>query len=300
MEQASCGPADLFILEEDLLVPRDASQDKSSSFNVSYKAQVPNLVSSVDKSLIKPYVAIASGGGGLLFGLFVGAVVAWCFLRKAKKLQGSDSALFLRDSPNFGDAMVRPAQYSVHEQYRPIPTTSSSGVSNSPPHNRLGYQVEPFRMPDEEGRVYSGLASQSHASAYMTGSSGAQHHLTYDREPSSPTSLQPQHNVLQPSQPTIPAPSQVYVVHHDSEAPPVTIYHQQGTQVVELPPRYPPNSSHMLSSPISPDDLNLQEGRSTSNSEGRTETTRSLTQNNTLSLHQQRQVGPIRKLVNPE
>lgn len=36
-----------------------------------------------------------------------------------------------------------------------------------------------------------------------------------------------------------PPSNQVYVLHHDSNMAPVTIIHQEGTNVVELPPIYP-------------------------------------------------------------
>jgi hypothetical protein len=35
----------------------------------------------------------------------------------------------------------------------------------------------------------------------------------------------------------------VYVVHHDGGRAPVTVYTQEGADVVELPPRYPEGSS---------------------------------------------------------
>lgn len=103
------------------------------------------------------------------------------------------------------------------------------------------YQVEPFMMPDEDG--------------YNRGSSATQYNQTYNnaahgREPAPMNSTSPP--PLPPPAPVPPAapapvvpvphagPSRnVYVVHHDSQAPPVTIYHEEGTQVVELPPRYP-------------------------------------------------------------
>lgn len=238
-----------------------------------------NFVPRLDRSSIQPYIAIVSGGGGLLLGLLAGILIAWLFLWKSKKTKLD----LLANSPTFGDPVVIPGQYPLHDQYAPIPTTSSSGLSTSLLH---GYQVEPFRFPDEDGRVHSGITSQSHASGHTPSLSATQHRLTYEREPSSPTAMQPQHTALQQSHDMTPSrPSQVYVVHHDSQTPPVTIYHQQGTEVVELPPRYPPTPSAMLSSPEP-----TTEGRSTS-SEVRPNT------RNSLSLHQPRHVGTIRKLT---
>lgn len=247
------------------------------------------LISSANDSLIKQYIAYASGGGGLLLGLVVGALIAWLCLRRSKEKK---PAMHLQGD-NFGESMVRPAQLPGHDQYIPVPTTSSSRISHSlsrggPGYGGLGYQVEPFSMPDEEGRGYS-VHSQSHTSRYSGGVSMGQHHLTYAPEPSSP----PPQNIMQPPQST-PAsrPNQVYVVHHDSQSPPVTIYHQDGTNIVELPPRYPPASSSM-----NPDDLTVTEGRSSS--DVRTETSRS-NMPNSLSLHQARHVGTVNKPGSPK
>jgi len=40
------------------------------------------------------------------------------------------------------------------------------------------------------------------------------------------------------SPPPTSGPQQLYVLHHDSNIPPVTIFHESGTEIVELPPRY--------------------------------------------------------------
>lgn len=58
--------------------------------------------------------------------------------------------------------------------------------------------------------------------------------------------------------------SQVYVVHHDAGRPPVTVYTADGTEVVELPPRYNESAAGranaMRSSSAAP--LQVQERRS--------------------------------------
>ena len=97
--------------------------------------------------------------------------------------------------------------------------------------NGLEYLVEPFAMPS-----------------------------TTSSDPSVP--LLPSGHVPSPSvtSPTTPAPADavstsgmsdpadgrrtnVYVVHHDGGRAPVTVYTQEGADVVELPPRYPEGSS---------------------------------------------------------
>lgn len=83
------------------------------------------------------------------------------------------------------------------------------------------YHVEPFVMPGEDGR------------------------LTH--EPLSPLPLTPSHASTAHEPPfgssSHRSQNQIYVVHHDSQAPPVTIYHEDGAQIVELPPRYPTGAS---------------------------------------------------------
>jgi len=155
-------------------------------------------------------------------------------------------------------------------QYRPVPTASSSGgishsalASNpSSMQNRLGsglqYQVEPFTMPDEQGRLEDEVVPPTQGRIIST------------------------HESIQAPQ------NQVYVVHHDSQVPPVIIYHQDGTQIVELPPRYPPYSSSQSEV--------VSESRSGSDSRSdgtRTEATVP------LGLHQLRQPAQIRKPSGP-
>jgi len=124
------------------------------------------------------------------------------------------------------------------------------------------YQVEPFSMPDEEGR------RGGHEDRRMSYSASVPAHATSTHEsvPHGASTTQ----------------SQVYVLHHDSQQPPVTIFHQDGTQIVELPPRYLSSQSEVLS-----------EGRSGSDSRSdgaRTDATEG------LMLHQPRQPNQPRKL----
>ena len=103
-----------------------------------------------------------------------------------------------------------PTTMGTSSQYVPIPfgTVADTSLGSS---NPSGYSVEPFVMPGEDGRRNEHPPRSSRAL-----SAGSTSHV-------------PQ--------------NQVYVVHHDSQAPPVTIYHEDGTQVVELPPRYPAGAS---------------------------------------------------------
>ncbi|KAG7441460.1 uncharacterized protein BT62DRAFT_974606 [Guyanagaster necrorhizus] len=94
-----------------------------------------------------------------------------------------------------------------HTTYRPA---SSSPVHHSPLQND-GYQIEPFSMGGEVQNQE--LHTSPSTTDFGVTSSNA-------------------------SPPPTRQSGQVYVVHHDGGRAPVTVYHEDGTQVVELPPRY--------------------------------------------------------------
>ncbi|KAF8973865.1 hypothetical protein BDZ97DRAFT_1912319 [Flammula alnicola] len=233
-----------------------------------------NVTSSSEE--VKLPIAIGSGVGGLVVGILLGLLGAYLFLKRRfnRKLEAS-RFVDLPSGPGTPNALMF-NHGSGPAQYRPVPTTSSSGaVSNSLQMSnpstllhRMGpgtshYQVEPFSMPDEEGRMTTEIRSPT--SAYVRRNSGR---VVSAHEPA-------------PIAPPAGGQSQVYVLHHDSNVPPVTIYHQDGTQIVELPPRYPPYSSSQSEV--------LSEGRSASDSRSEG------TSGNELILHQSRQPNQIRK-----
>ncbi|CAA7259975.1 unnamed protein product [Cyclocybe aegerita] len=234
---------------------------------------------------VKPAVAIGAGVGGLVVGLLFGALIAFIFLRRNYKKKLS-SARFV-DVPGSASGSPNALLYDQRQgqgssQYRPLPTVSSSsaGPSNNPSiFNRttqgsMQYQVEPFVIPSEDGQLYR--EPRSPGSAYGPSipggraASSAHEHLV----PPVPTPA--------PAQP----PSQVYVVHHDSQTPPVTIYHQDGTQIVELPPRYPPHSA------VQSEALSDARSGSDSRSDGSRNDRSAILD---FELQQTRQPGPARK-----
>ena len=164
--------------------------------------------------LVKTAVAVGAGVGGLAIGSLIGVAIAFLLIRRyyQKKMQGDLASL--HGSPGVTAYSNLPRDF----QYRSIPT---SGISN-PTHTSLSsgglnqlvtgstqYHIEPFVMPDENGRIDE-VRSTGHATVTTP----------------EPVSSAPQQQ------------SHVYVVHHDSNVPPVTIYHESGTEIVELPPRY--------------------------------------------------------------
>lgn len=150
---------------------------------------------------------------GLLIGLAVAFLLLGQYYKKKMRIVGLPSS---HGSPKAMTYTNLPQDF----HYRAIPTTSThpahiSTSSADGSHLRSGspqYHVEPFVMPDENGR----LANEA------TG-----------------------HAVTAPPESVFPAaaPQQLYVLHHDSSIPPVTIFHESGTEIVELPPRYPRNAS---------------------------------------------------------
>ena len=185
------------------------------------------------------------------------------------------------------------------------PITRTHSPFPPPAGHAMPYQVEPFHMPNEVGQLYHRPLSQSHASAsgYTSSLNGTQPPTTVGHHdpppPSTPPPLPGQSHVESPDA----RPRQVYVLHHDSGLPPVTIYHQEGTEVVELPPRWSPPTatSHQDEWQGSSDARSASGSASVSMSQTQSQTEKSDTNKNVrspgLSLHQpRRQPGSIRKL----
>lgn len=197
----------------------------------------------------------------------MGILSAYLFLRRrfAHRVEGR----FL-DVPSRSGSFFE----NSHSQYKPLPTISTTGgMELSTParfKHRLsasqGYLVEPFVMPDEEGRTVDPSTSST---AY-----------------SPPARVTAMNESLSPA---ARIQSHVYVLHHDSNIPPVTIYHQEGTDIVELPPRYPPYSAPY-------NDAITETTRSAATTDSRSEGNAG---NVPLNLHQPRQPAKVGKPVRP-
>lgn len=159
---------------------------------------------------VKSVIAIGAGAGGLGVGLLILVVVL--FFQRRQRLY-VDRAL--HDPPTTPGSLL-----STRET--PVPSTALSSLRTNllgGPNRLPTYNIEPFIMPGE------GEPLSRESVSPLPGAAGRRT-LSSDSNSSS-----------------FGTQNQIYVVHHDSHAPPVTIYHEDGTRVVELPPRYPASGS---------------------------------------------------------
>lgn len=262
--------------------------------NFSYVTLLISHLGTISKRTSNlPYIAIGSGAGGLVFGLLLGGLIAWLISRRSYKKK-------MRSARYSG---IQTLNGPVTDTYRPLLTGHSVMRTPSPlPTSRteLGasYQVEPFHMPDEVGQLHRGPLSQSHSSGYTGSLAGVPHATTIGHHTSPQTSTAPL-PVQSIAESSNARPRQLYVLHHDSGLPPVTIYHQEGTEVVELPPRWTPPTGMVPSNPDewqSPSDAtSASASASGSGIAGQTERSE-ISKTSGLTLHQARQPGTIRKL----
>lgn len=161
-------------------------------------------------------VAVGAGVGGLAVGALAGIISAYLFMKSRRRKEQNRLGGVL-DSPTAG-------YYDQPSNYSAVPSTPFSGqfdssTGSNPSSNNTNrltsppshYQLEPFGVPFEDGALRPARSQNLSVAA--------------------PTS---------PTEPQAPGPSSshVYVVHHDGGRAPVTVYHEDGTEVVELPPRY--------------------------------------------------------------
>ncbi|KAJ6574736.1 hypothetical protein B0H19DRAFT_610412 [Mycena capillaripes] len=172
-------------------------------------------------SKMPPVIAVASGIGGLLVGLIAGVASVFIFFRRHKRPRGPP-LLDPTGSSRYVDPYLFHSTPTTH--YEALPSghpqdPSSSTLSPSPSYMALqqmqregsNYQIEPFTPPGATRHsLYGSEFEPNHAASATTPEGGGGH---------------------------------IYVVHHDAGRAPVTVYHQDGTEVVELPPRYAHNSS---------------------------------------------------------
>ncbi|KAH9486691.1 hypothetical protein JR316_0000756 [Psilocybe cubensis] len=226
---------------------------------------------------VKLPIAIGASVGALAVGLVFGILGAFTVLQRRQN-EKIHSQRFVEAHPApMGTPRVQMFE-EPHEpaQSRPLTTVSSFGnftnsITNSNPSSRVnrGQGLEEhyaeFSTSDEQGRSRA---------------------ITQNFTPNHRGAISSIHESI--VGPSAPAAQNLYVLHHDSQIPPVTIYHQEGTQVVELPPRYPPISPERSEA--------FSERRMANDSPSEGSGTTGTGRNENIVLQQSRYVGPVRKV----
>ncbi|KAF9458733.1 hypothetical protein BDZ94DRAFT_1291870 [Collybia nuda] len=171
-------------------------------------------------------VFVGTSVGGAVVGALLGIAATSAFLQKRRHKRHRSQFVDLNSGSPGGSPTEAQFDHPVlapSSHYSAVPSGpgyageisigSSNPSSNTMLHRMTigsgNYQVEPFVMPTEEGR----RAIPQQASSVI--------------DPN-PQAISPRES----------SSNHVYVVHHDGGRAPVSVYHQDGTEVVELPPRY--------------------------------------------------------------
>jgi len=198
-------------------------------------------------------VAVGAGVGGAVAGSLLGILASiFCLRRRNQKPnkfsglgksstaedQHGDQAELVGHSTMSGLALAHLPSESRDATL--ASGISSSGTSGATPSlfSRLGqtdqqFHVEPFVLSSSTPHQPSCSLPEENVSPTSPQPAGASDmgSPSLSQSSSSPSAPVPQGQERAPG-------SQVYVVHHDGGRPPVTVYTPDGTEVVELPPRY--------------------------------------------------------------
>lgn len=199
-------------------------------------------------------VAVGSGVGGLVLGLVVGGLAAFlCYRRHshrktnfARHSNNSNTQLNSRydDYPSAdaiglehgGVSLALSNSHSAREATSSSRRTATTTTTGSLGQNS-SYHIEPFVLPSERPAPHIHTHSLSDPSSPLLFPPGAATSATLSPRASPSAHQREGSNPATPSD-ARPSGSHVYVVHHDAGRPPVTVYTDSGTEVVELPPRY--------------------------------------------------------------
>jgi len=157
-------------------------------------------------------VTIRAAAGGVVVGLLAGAAGLFVFRRSRTSKRHQPRENLTHDNQLSSNSIQSPPP-SI-----PTPANNTSGGSRE-------YVVEPFTM----------LSSSSDPSVPHLPGNTAPSAVTLQSDAAAASGNNP---AEQSSRRT-----NVYVVHHDGGRAPVTVYTEEGAEVVELPPRYPESST---------------------------------------------------------
>jgi hypothetical protein len=194
---------------------------------------------SSDKNQVSIYAVVGSGVGGTIGGLVIGLIGAFfimrCLGRPNRPVLHHAGQSFDSDASAMG---VHPYTAVPHTPYqdRTEGTAPTLYPANSMGHLRdeSGYKVEPFILPGQpQAGPTSPRSEESHHSPSALARPSSPTRTTADTsEGSSGTRANTGGGRGQ----------HVYVVHHDGGRAPVSVYTEDGMEVVELPPMYDPAS----------------------------------------------------------
>ena len=214
-----------------------------------YRSLAPNKSKSPAKKAF-PTVTLASALGAGVGGILLGAVIALFFLRSRARSNGE----YGKSSPSgsqqeqaFGRGV--PGGFA---QYRAVPSAPGQYLDGSTLTESMSpnpmlvqqYQIEPFTMPSEDGRLSRHVERPPSVTTEVISTPGPR------SEPDSQAG-----SSSRAGQSTGGQHQQVYVVHHDGGRAPVTVYSPDGTEVVELPPGYPGRAATQRRRSISREDV---------------------------------------------
>ncbi|KDQ54842.1 hypothetical protein JAAARDRAFT_196237 [Jaapia argillacea MUCL 33604] len=234
---------------------------------------------------LKPVVAIGTGVGGLALGALLGGLIAYfCSRPRGESHDDMDRVMPVRKTSDL-DGGVHGFSSTSHQVYSSVPTAEPTLMSSANTrsfattldtrhtHNTIGsfgslraggggqYHIEPFVMPSETSHVTHPGSPPPTSPIHTPGPVPS---LSHSNAESSTSRNAGRRNSERPN---------VYVVHHDGGRAPVTVYADNGAEIVELPPRYLDERSEAggggggSRSERAPSDAGRSDGRS----EGRSE-----------------------------
>jgi hypothetical protein len=190
-------------------------------------------------------IAFGSGFGGLVAGILVGGLCSLFFLRHRRR-HYYDHYIRAegRKSPGERESIIAALPNSLLGSFsaqRPTPSGNGRAYSDASTNSRYpilaepGYEVEPFILPSSGSLNEAESQTREVASDAFHNNADAR-----GREEMNAVSPTVQSTSIGSSHPrtTTSGSGQVYVVHHDGGRAPVTVYTADGTEIIELPPRY--------------------------------------------------------------